>query len=455
MKRINKFLPLLIALFLIGACSTEGGDGLNRDLIVIPEPIKASFDVSISTTDPYVLLLNNTTTHHLSFTSVWDYGLGTGTVVDGDGVEQVRYDNEGEYTIELTVKSDGFSSTSSMTIAVNADGICPDGVCPSTNTGNLKTAATTFSVGMITRASFINGGGQHTEILKDEFNNLTSEYEMKMNVMYPSQGNYDFSAGDVIVNFAQANNMDVHGHALIWHNATPSWVENFAGTDAEFEAMIEDYITTTVNHFKGKVRSWDVVNEALEDGTGHPLRNSVFRQKMGDDYIKKCFQFARNADPDAILFYNDYNMASSPTKRAAMFALVDDLGDLIDGVGAQMHISYNGPSAANIQAVADGTVSRGLKLHFAELDIRTNPEGDSSVSSLSSDKANSQKAKFKEVVEIYNAIPLDNKFALTVWGLRDNESWLIDFWGVPDWPLLYDENYNRKPAYDGFIEALQ
>jgi endo-1,4-beta-xylanase len=278
---------------------------------------------------------------------------------------------------------------------------------------------------------------------------------MKMNVMYPSQGSYNFSAGDVIVGFAQANSMNVHGHALIWHSATPSWVENFAGTNAEFEAMVENYITTTVNHFKGKVRSWDVVNEALEDGTGHPLRNSVFRQKMGDDYVKKCFQFARNADPTALLFYNDYNMASSPTKRAAMFALVDNLGNLCDGVGAQMHISYNGPSAANIQAVADGTVSRGKKLHFSELDIRTNPEKNASLTSLSSDRANSQKAKFKEVVKIYNSIPLANKFALTVWGLKDNESWLIDFHGVPDWPLMFDKDYNKKPAYFGFLEGLE
>jgi endo-1,4-beta-xylanase len=96
-----------------------------------------------------------------------------------------------------------------------------------------------------------------------------------------------------------------------------------------------------------------------------------------------------------------------------------------------------------------------LKLHFAELDIRTNSEGDANVTSLSSSKANAQKAKFKEVVEIYNAIPLDNKFALTTWGLRDNESWLLDFWGVPDWPLMFDENYNKKPAYDGFIEGLE
>ena len=451
MKIFKTFL-LLAAFFFFSCSGDDDGDVIPPDPI-IPEIIQASFTYEISNTDPYVLLLDNTTVGKGNFKSIWNFGLGGDNVDDTSGLEEVRYADEGEYTIILYVIFDGVTSTATTTIRVDEDGICPNGLCGSGGTESLKAAATTFSVGTITRSSWVTSGGQHTNILKQEFNNLTSEYEMKMNIMYPSEGSYDFSAADAIVGFAQANDMNVHGHALIWHNATPSWVENFSGTDAEFEAMVKEYITTTLNRYKGKVRSWDVVNEALEDGSGHPLRNSVFKQKMGDDYIKKCFQFARDADPDVLLFYNDYNMASSPSKRAAMFALVDNLGDLCDGVGAQMHISYNGPSASNIQAVADGTVSRGLKLHFAELDIRANPNGDQS--SLTSQRSEEQKAKYKEVVEIYNSIPLDNKFALTVWGVRDNESWLIDFWGNPEWPLLFDSNYNKKPAYYGYLEGLQ
>ncbi|XMO87629.1 endo-1,4-beta-xylanase [Algibacter sp. AS12] len=455
MKNTFRNLICLLALIMAFSCSNSSDDSPTSGPTELPDAIRASFEHAISPSDPFVLLLTNTTSYYLPYTGMWDYGNGTTAIADGTSVKEVRYDAAGRYTISLTVSSDGITNTMSKDIIVDENGICPNAVCGDLNTSSLKDAATTFSVGTITRSPYVNAGGKHTEILVSEFNNLTSEYEMKMNVMYPSEGNYDFSAGDAIVDFAQANGMNVHGHALIWHNATPSWVENFSGTDAEFETMVEDYITTTLEHYKGKVRSWDVVNEAFEDGSGHPLRNSVFRQKMGDDYIKKCFQFARNADPDVLLFYNDYNMASSPTKREAMFNLVDSLGDLVDGVGAQMHISYNGPSAANIQAVADGTVSRNLKLHFAELDIRANPEEDTSVSSLSTDRANAQKEKYKEVVQIYNAIPLDNKFALTVWGVRDNESWLLDFWGVPDWPLMFDEDYNKKPAYAGFLEGLQ
>nr|WP_252737043.1 endo-1,4-beta-xylanase [Zobellia galactanivorans] len=155
------------------------------------------------------------------------------------------------------------------------------------------------------------------------------------------------------------------------------------------------------------------------------------------------------------MFYNDFNIASSSGKRAAIFDLVDHLGNLIDGLGAQMHISIDNPSAVDIQAVVDGAVSRGLKLHFSELDIRTNLENDKNLSSLSAEKAARQKAKFKEVVNIYNAVPPENKFGITVWGLRDNESWLVDFYGVPEWPLLFDGNYNKKQAYDGFLEGLR
>ena len=450
--KINKLILLLVTALFLFSCSDEDESFIGPE-IETPVTVKASFTYTISTADPYVVIFQNTTEASVQYQSFWDYGLGAGIVSDNSGVSGVRYNDEGEYTVKYYVIYDGLTTIVTQTIRVDKNGVCPDGFCGSTSDTSLKDAATTFSVGTITRSSWVNAGGQHTETLKKEFNNITSEYEMKMNVMYPSQGNYDFSAADAMVSFAQENDMNVHGHALIWHNATPSWVQNFAGTNAEFEAMVKDYITTTLTRFKGKVRSWDVVNEAFEDGSGHPLRNSVFRQKMGDDYIKKCFQFARDADPDVLLFYNDYNMASSSTKRAAMFNLVDELGDLIDGVGAQMHISYNGPSKSNIEAVADGTVSRGLKLHFAELDIRANPNKD--ITSLTNDRAQEQRAKYKEVVQIYNSIPLENKFALTIWGIRDNESWLIDFWGNADWPLLFDSNYNKKAAYFGFLEGLQ
>ena len=310
-----------------------------------------------------------------------------------------------------------------------------------------------FAVGMAVRASRLNG--LHEEVLLREYDQITSEFEMKMNIMYPSEGNYNFTQADATVNWAVDNGVEVHGHALIWHSATPSWVENFSGTDEEFETMVEDYIKTTVTRYKGKVKSWDVVNEAFEDGSGE-LRNSVFRQRMGDDYIAKCYQWTREADPDVLIFYNDYNMVVDPVKRGAAIDMVRDFLDRgvpVDGFGFQMHISHNGPSKSLIASTAQEVVDLGILLHFSELDVRANPGND--ISMLTEERAISQQDKYREVVEVYNAIPQANKFALTVWGMKDDETWLTAFWGHIDWPLMYNNDFSFKKAHTGFLEGLQ
>jgi endo-1,4-beta-xylanase len=317
----------------------------------------------------------------------------------------------------------------------------------------LKEAATTFSVGVAVQSTRFTG--QYDVIINREFDQITAEWEMKMNPIYNSQSAYDFSRADKIVDYAVKNGIQVHGHSLIWHNATPSWVENFSGTNAEFEKLVKDYITATVTRYKGKVRSWDVVNEAFEDGTGK-LRNSVFRQKMGDDYIAKCYKWTREADPDVLIFYNDYNMTTDNTKLNAILAMADDFktrGIPLNGIGFQMHISYDGPSKSAIESAAKKVTDRNLLLHFSELDIRANPT--KTLTSLTVDRAIAQQNKVKEVVQIYNAIPAASKFAITVWGVKDNDSWLIDFWKAADWPLLWDANFKVKKAHTGFLQGLE
>lgn len=438
-KKMYKAILLFTMIAAVSACSSDDDGGTDP---VPPTPIVASFDAIISEQNPFRVAVNNTSTGITGLKSYWQFFANGPQVQDLAGPELFEYDASGDYTITLTVKGpDGDVSTSQVVSITGEAAVAPA----------LKDATNTFSVGMAVKSNLLDG--EHGDILVREFNNLTAEFEMKMNIMYPTEGTYDFTAADAIVNYGIDNNMDIHGHTLIWHNATPEWVENFSGTDLEFETMIKDYITTVMTRYSGKVRSWDVVNEAVEDGSNQ-LRNSVFRRRMGDDFISKCYQFARDADPNVLLFYNDYNITFDAGKQAAMFAIVDDLDskNLIDGVGAQMHISYDFPSAAQIRSVVNGTVSRGLKMHFAELDVRANPNND--ITSLTTTRAREQQNKVREVVEIYDAIPDANKFALTVWGIRDNETWLIDFWGQPDWPLLYDDDFNEKKAYEGFLEGL-
>ena len=324
---------------------------------------------------------------------------------------------------------------------------------PSGEYTGLKTVAS-YPVGVALQSRRLTST-PHRGIVERVFSSITAEYEMKMEPLSTGPGTYAWGGADALVNYAEAQGIQVHGHTLVWHQTTPSWLENFCGDDAAFEEAVRDYLTTVMQRYQGKVVSWDVVNEAFEDGTG-ALRNSVFRRRMGPDFLARLFQYAREADPDVLLFYNDYGTIWDTQKRAAMLAMIDDFqarGIPLDGVGLQVHITYNWPPLSNIIDTMDELVRRGLKIHLSELDVRANPDGD--LTTLTASRSQAQKARVKALVSAFQALPPENRFAITLWGLRDPESWLIDFWGNPEWPLLFDANYRPKPAYDGFLEALQ
>jgi len=296
---------------------------------------------------------------------------------------------------------------------------------------------------------------QHNSVVERVFSSVTAEYEMKMNPMSLGPGIYDWSGADDLVDYAEARGMQVHGHTLVWHQTTPSWLEFFTGNDQAFENAVRDYITTVVQRYRGRVISWDVVNEAFEDGSGH-LRNSVFRRRMGPDYLARLFQYARDADPDVLLFYNDYGSIWDSAKKESILAMVDSFqvrGVPIDGIGLQVHIRHDWPPLASITDMMDELVRRGLKIHLSELDVRVNADG--TLTQLTTMRSEEQKARVKALVRAFHDLPPQNRFAITLWGLRDPESWLIDFWGNPEWPLLFDATFKPKPAYFGFLEALQ
>ena len=322
----------------------------------------------------------------------------------------------------------------------------------------LKNSAKDFFVGVAVNPMRVQDA-DYSAVYTKEFNSVTAENAMKMKSIFKGideQGNpiYDWTKPDLIVDFAQKNSINIHGHTLVWHESIPDFLNDFKGTNEAFEALIENYITAVLTRYKGKINSWDVVNEAITDETS-TLRESVFLERMGPDYVKKCFQYARNADKDVKLFYNDYNLVFDQKKQKGAFTIIDNLkaNNLIDGVGYQMHIDYNFPNKMALKAATDLIVDRKLLVHFSELDIKSNPKGVLQEFTEGQDIA--QAKKVYEVVEVYNAIPKEYKYALTIWGLKDEDSWITPRSGFVDWPLLFDNSYGKKKAYGAFIQALK
>jgi endo-1,4-beta-xylanase len=287
------------------------------------------------------------------------------------------------------------------------------------------------------------GNLSYQTVAAREFNYLTAEYEMKWDVLEPSPGTNRFSAGDAVVGFALANGMRVKGHTFIWHGATPSWVNALPA--AELRVAMERHIMTVGEHFRGSVDAWDVVNEAIaDDGSG--LRATVFRQRLGDGYIADAFRIARRADPQARLFYNDYGGEGLNAKSDRIYELVRDLvlqGVPIDGVGLQMHISaLNRPPDTAIAANMRRLAALGLTIHISEMDVKINDVPGSQATRLEL-----QKAAYRDVVSVCMLEPRCE--AVTFWGFTDAHTWLRG-----ESPLLFDAQYQPKPAFHGVLEAL-
>ncbi|OON68537.1 endo-1,4-beta-xylanase [Hymenobacter sp. CRA2] len=318
--------------------------------------------------------------------------------------------------------------------------------------GSLREAA--FPIGAAVNVNLLRSNAAYREVVTREYRSVTAENAMKFRSLHPDAATYTWTDADYLVQFARQNNARVHGHTLVWHNSLPAWVTNFQGDSAAWENLLKTHIQTVVGHFRGQVSSWDVVNEAIaEDGT---LRPSVWRQHLGPDYVARAFQYAHQADPDAKLFYNDYGHEFGPTKRTAILNLVGSLksrGIPIHGIGLQLHTNSN-RADANLAAAITTAAQSGLLVHISELDVAMNP-GKTAGLTWSSALAEAQKAKYQFIVQTYNALPAAQRFGLTTWNVTDADTWVRGDCSCPDWPLPFDDHYQRKPAYDGIVAGLK
>jgi endo-1,4-beta-xylanase len=247
----------------------------------------------------------------------------------------------------------------------------------------------------------------------------------------------------------------------------PDWMKNFDGDKEAWLQVIEEHVTGVATHFAGRVESWDVVNEAFEDdGSGY--RNSLFYQKMDEDYIEAAFVAARAADPGADLYYNDYGISSLEPKLDRVVAMADDFitrGVPINGIGFQTHIFMDWPSIDNMKASMQLVVDLGLKVKITELDIPINNPFDGSYSypgnyeaELTLELAEQQKRRFCEVVAAYlEVVPENLRGGITVWGVFDRETWVKQAFfnnNHEEWPLLFNHDLEPKPAAQGVGDAL-
>ncbi|MEE4495770.1 endo-1,4-beta-xylanase [Streptomyces sp. BE230] len=278
------------------------------------------------------------------------------------------------------------------------------------------------------------GESAYASTLDTEFNMVTPENEMKWDAVEGSRNSFNFASADQIVSHAQGKGMKLRGHTLVWHSQLPGWVGGLGADD--LRSAMNNHINQLMAHYKGKIYAWDVVNEAYQDGSSGARRSSPFQDKLGNGFIEEAFRTARAADSGAKLCYNDYNTDGQNAKSNAVYAMVKDFkqrGVPIDCVGFQSHFNSNSPVPSDYQANLQRFADLGVDVQITELDI----EGSGSA----------QAASYTKVVNACLAV--SRCAGITVWGIPDKYSWRSS--GTP---LLFDDNYGKKPAYTAVLAAL-
>lgn len=311
----------------------------------------------------------------------------------------------------------------------------------------------TFPIGVAINQSEFNNNPLCRSIANSQFNSFTAENIFKAQYLHPEENRFDWRDADSLAAFCSANKKRLHGHTLIWHLQLPPWISSFNGDAAAWEQLFKIHIQTIVRHFKGRVVAWDVVNEAFnEDGT---LRNSIWQQKLGNTYIEKALKYAHEADPDVLLFYNDYNLESNPAKRNSVIQYFNNLrsrGVKINGIGLQMHVSINYPEPAQIAEALQQVSAAGFRVHVSELDISINPSGGDITPT---EKLFERQADILgKIILHYKQVPASLQYGITIWGISDKDTWIRSYFNRQDYPLLYDENYIAKPALCKLKESL-
>jgi endo-1,4-beta-xylanase len=322
---------------------------------------------------------------------------------------------------------------------------------PDTNTLRFLAQKRGIGIGTAVAIQPLTNNASYRGVLAREFNMLTPENVMKFEVIHPKRDRFDFKDADTLVAFAQKNHMQVRGHTLVWHRQLSDWLTKGEWTREELMSILRQHIDTVVGRYRGQLIAWDVVNEAIADDQTS-LRNTIWWRTIGPEYLEMAFRWAHQADPQARLFYNDYDGEALGKKSDAIYALVKDLRQRdvpIHGVGLQMHVSINNPPnpkdvAANIKRLGE----LGLEVQITEMDVRIHGG-----TGTRTEKLAAQAQLYRNMLRVCLKSP--NCKAFVTWGFTDRHSWIPSHFGHPDSPLFFDESFRPKPAYNALRELLQ
>ena len=305
-----------------------------------------------------------------------------------------------------------------------------------------------FGIGAAVAVNALRDDAEYRAVLGREFNMVVPENAMKMGWLQASRDKFAFSDADEIVAFAQSNRMRVRGHTLVWHQCLPDWFKTGSWSRAEALNVFSQHIAKVVGHYNGAVYAWDVVNEAVEDDGS--MRKTVWLERIGPDYIEQAFCFAHEADPKALLFYNDYS-AEWPNKKAdAILAMVKRMrsrGVPINGVGFQCHFACDKyPAPAEFAANMSRFTALGLEVQITELDLRIEKP-------VTDEKRVQQARAYRDIIDA--ACRTANCTAVLTWGFTDKYSWVPGFFKECDEALPFDRIFAPKPACEAIRAGLK
>jgi len=300
------------------------------------------------------------------------------------------------------------------------------------------------------------------ELLKQHFNSITAENEMKFESLQPIEGQFQFEVADQMLDFSKKNNMGVRGHTLVWHNQTPDWMfEQRSGGLVDRATLLERmkvHIDTVVTRYKGDFYAWDVVNEAVSDSGSDLLRSSKWLDIVGEDFIAKAFEYAHAADPTALLFYNDYNECDA-VKRDKIYRLVKSLKEKdvpIHGIGMQSHWNLDYPSLDDIRQTIEQYASLGVTLHITEMDLSMFQFDDRRTDCIvpTKEMLEKQAERYGQVFKLFKEYS-EHISSITFWGAADDYTWLDHFpvRNRKNWPFLFDTEHKPKPSFWNVINS--